>query len=342
VKTYRAAIVGCGKPWKSEGATGSGISHSHARGYRMQPRTELVALADIVRENAEAFQREHGGDAIFTNFREMLAEVKPDIVSICTWPHLHEEMVQACAEARIPAVHCEKPMAPSWAAAKRMVAVCQDSGTQLTFNHQRRFDRAYVLARDIIRSGRIGELRVLDLPTHNLFDWGTHWFDMAHFLNEDQPVEWILSQVDPEGGHKVFGVQHEGLGVTHFKFKNGVRAIMPTAPDHGWGLQLRVHGSEGTIEIGSTSWDSLRVRDMQSTGWEDIDTSVPEGQLDGFALAFGNIAHCLDTGDEPELSARKALRATELIFSAYYSAQHGGKVTLPLIVEDQGIYSRIA
>ena len=45
------------------------------------------------------------------------------------------------------------------------------------------------------------------------------------------------------------------------------------------------------------------------------------------------ITDCLDTGHEPQLSSRKALAATELIFATYESSRRG-RVTLPLEIED--------
>jgi predicted dehydrogenase len=110
---YRVGIIGTGKPWRSAGATGFGMAHMHARGYRAAPDAHLVALEDLNLDHARAFQEQHGGDAVYQNYREMLARERLDIVSICTWPHLHAEMVIACAEAGVRAVHCEKPMAPS-------------------------------------------------------------------------------------------------------------------------------------------------------------------------------------------------------------------------------------
>ena len=55
------------------------------------------------------------------DYHEMLARENLDIVSICTWPHLHAPMVIAAAEAGVRAIHCEKPMAPTWGEARRMV-----------------------------------------------------------------------------------------------------------------------------------------------------------------------------------------------------------------------------
>ncbi|MFQ3587494.1 MAG: Gfo/Idh/MocA family oxidoreductase [Fimbriimonadaceae bacterium] len=336
----RVGFIGCGRPWKTEGATGFGISHDHARGYRSVPATKIHALADIDLENAEAFRREHGGEVVYRDYREMLAKERLDIVSICTWPHLHAEMAIACAEAGVRAVYCEKPMAPTWAEAKAMVAACEKSGTVLTFSHQRRFDPPYRKAREMIRSGRIGELLRMEMPTSNLYDWGTHWFDMMHFYNGESPAEWVLAAVEPTGGPTIFGVQMEGQGLAQIKFANGVFGFMATGKETGYNVQNRLVGTEGVIEIGGTGWDHLRVWSKGYSDWEDFGAIEPTHPGRGFGLAIENLVECLETGAEPELSAAKALRATELIFACYESARNRGRVDLPLQVADSTVYAK--
>ena len=61
---YRVGIIGTGKPWRSAGATGFGMAHMHARGYRAAPDAHLAALADLNLDHARAFQEQHGGDAV--------------------------------------------------------------------------------------------------------------------------------------------------------------------------------------------------------------------------------------------------------------------------------------
>jgi predicted dehydrogenase len=153
----------------------------------------------------------------------MLAEEKLDVVSICTWPHLHAPMVITAAEAGVAAIHCEKPMATTFGDAKRMNQVCIDRGVQLTFNHQRRFGTPFVKARQLLREGAIGKLLRLEAQCANLYDWGTHWFDMFFYFNEQTPAEWVIGQVETRGDSQIFGVHVEGQGISHIKFKNDVR-----------------------------------------------------------------------------------------------------------------------
>ena len=45
--TFRVGIIGCGRPWKTAGASGFGMSNAHALGYKASPDATIVALADI-------------------------------------------------------------------------------------------------------------------------------------------------------------------------------------------------------------------------------------------------------------------------------------------------------
>ncbi len=336
VSKYRVGIIGCGRPWKSEGASGFGMSHFHARGYADSPYAEIVALADLELAHAKAFQERHGGDALYTDYREMLASEQLDMVSICTWPHLHAEMVIAAAEAGVKAIHCEKPMSPTWAEAKHMVGVCEERGVQLTFNHQRRFGPEFRQARDLLRSGAIGELVRLEGSCGNLFDWGTHWFDMFFFYNDEKNVEWVLGQVEPSGGKAIFGIQVEGQAISQFQFENGVIGILTTSMAEGWPLSTRIVGTDGLIEAALRT-DPLRVWAKGSGQWEVLPPEGDNSLEATVALGVRDAVEALRQGREPELSSRKVIKATELIFATYQSARSGGRIDLPLDVDDATI-----
>src|SRR5437016_4156456 len=114
---FRVGIIGTGRKKERPDASGYAMAYSHAAAYQKLPEAcRLVACADIVRENAEAFAATFSipAQGIFTDYKAMLAGADLDIVSICTWPHLHAPMVVDCAAAGVKAIHCEKPMADSW------------------------------------------------------------------------------------------------------------------------------------------------------------------------------------------------------------------------------------
>jgi UDP-N-acetylglucosamine 3-dehydrogenase len=331
---YRVGIIGCWRPRNTEGATGYGMSHQHAQGYEASPDVKIVALADINLDNARVFQAEHGGDRLYTDYCEMLAKEDLDIVSISTWPHLHAPMVIAAAEAGVKAIHCEKPMAPTWGEAVAMVSACEERGVQLSFNHQRLFGAPFRRAKAILTSGAIGDLLRLEATCANMFDWGTHWFDMMNYFADEAPVEWVIAQIDPRGGQRIFGVPVEGQGISHFKYQTGVRGLMVTGHEAQWEAAIRLIGTQGVIEVGHSSEVPLRYWCEEEPGWQVVD--VPEGLhgADYVKRAILDVIDALKTGREPELSGRRALRATELIFATYESSRSCCRVDLPLTIED--------
>ena len=326
--TLRAGIIGCGRP-KVPGQSNGGQAQTHVAAYK-KPGIELVALADIAQENLDAFQAEHGGQNLYLDYNEMLRNETLDIVSVCTWPALHAPMVEACARAGVKAIYCEKPMAPTWGAAKQMARVCQENGAALGFNHQRRFGEPFVKAREMLKAGAIGELVRLEGQCGDLFDWGTHWFDMMFFYNDETPVEWVFGQADWRDARKVFGAPLESQGLSHFKFQNGVEGLLITRK----GLRPetnRLVGSTGVIEVGGEA--NLRILG-KGDGWQEIPTS--EGLHGGECVerALTEFIDALRAGREPQMSARHALQAAELIFATYESSRRRGRVTLPLEIED--------
>ena len=174
----QAAIIGCG-----------GRGNEHAKGYAASDAVEIIAVVDPVAKAAEDLAEKYHVPHTYPSYYEMFAAHKPDIVSVCTWTGLHAEMVEASAASGVRAIHAEKPMAPTWGEAKAEHAACVAAGVQLTFCHQRRFGKEYVKARELAQSGAIGKILRLEGACSNLFDWGTHWFDMFFFYNNETLAE---------------------------------------------------------------------------------------------------------------------------------------------------------
>ncbi len=339
---FRAAVIGCGRPRVEEGATGFGMAHSHVHGYLATGRCQLAAVADISRENAEAFVARYGGTAgVYRDYHEMLAAEKPDVVSVCTWPHLHAPMVLAAIGAGVRAVHCEKPMAPTWGEARRMHAAAVARGVQLTFNHQRRFLEPFRLARRLLREGAIGELRRIEGACGDMIDWGTHWLDMFFFYNGETPAEWVLGQVDGREERKIFGLPVESQGLSQVRFSNGVVGLLFAGYGQDIGCANRLVGAEGVLELHNTA-PHVRLRGRGDVAWRTYPTR--EGLHGGIAIDRGiaDLLSCLENGAEPELSSHKAVRCTEVIFATYESSRRRGRVDLPLEQEDSAFLTLLA
>lgn len=326
----QAAIIGCG---------GRGIEH--AKGYAASDAVEVAAVVDPLTKAADALAAKYYVPRTYPSYAEMFAAHRPDIVSVCTWTGLHPEMVLAAAKAGVRAIHSEKPMAPTWGEAKAMHAACVAAEVQLTFCHQRRFGAQYVKARELAQSGAIGEILRLEGCCDNLFDWGTHWFDMFYFYNNETPAEWVMGQIEIEGHKSVFDVSVEGSGLSYIQFANGVQGLLMTGGASGGGCDNRIVGTEGSIEVNVWKGPELRMMRSPGKGWEvpNLKEVVPpQGDT---VLSVLDALDCLQTGRLPTLSSHHALQATELIFATYESSRLGGRVKLPLTIEDSPLLSRL-
>jgi UDP-N-acetylglucosamine 3-dehydrogenase len=349
--TLRAAIIGTGRPRRKEGATGFGMGHFHAEGFKAAEDCELVAVADIKPENAEAFAEEHPGVRPYTNHNEMLKSEKPDIVSICLWDHLHCPMTMDCIAAGVKVVHCEKPMAPTFGEARKMHEAAREAGVQLTFNHEMRFNKTIQEAKRLLDADAIGDLTGIETSCGNLFDEGTHWFDLAFFYNGQTPAEWLIGQIDSRTERSLFGVRHEDQSIAQFLFENGVAGLMATGPGAkllGAERIVRLIGSAGVIEV---VWgmppdeDKLRIRRAGTSDWEDLVVtdhfSGPDMLVGALSRGIVDAIDGFRTGRTPLQDSQWALQATELIFATYESSRRRARIDLPLDIDDSPLLSML-
>lgn len=321
---HRVGFIGCGKR-----------AHQAAAGTVADGRADVVALADISSDSASALSDKFGfgGAAIFTDHKQMLAEAKPDVVIGSLWTPLHLPIFRDCAEAGVKAFLSEKPMAPSWGESLEMAYIAEKSGCLLTFCHQRRFAVGNLKLRELLDAGLFGEIICMDLYSPcGLLDCGTHSIDQALSFNRESPAKWVMGAVDTSEIKVSFGVPTEKMSIGLIVFENGVRAnIQCLGPDRDMPTGIRVHGTKGMVEV---HWDGQIGRCIvyDNPGFTFPTPADPE---EGYVMkaVIGNALDALETGNEPELSYKKALRATEIIYALYESATNRRMVELPLDVK---------
>ncbi len=340
-----AAVIGAG----SQGRVHA-LGHLAARGVR------LVAVADVDEAAAGDLAAEPGVPHVHRDHRAMLAAHRPDVVSVCTPPALHPEMVRAAVEAGARAVHCEKPVAPTYGEALEMAALAERAGTQLTFNLQRRLDPLHRHARELIARGEIGEVVTIEGYCPNLFDWGSHILDLILFHRGDDPPAWVLGQIDVTLDCYVYGAFTETASLTQIGWADGVRATVSTgrAPHDPVlnvenNLGLLVQGTRGRADLRGARCVLHRFgkdrlvrdapHDTDPRHWErGVDPAITAGT----AAAIADLTDCLRTGRRPALAAEHAVRGAELVFATYESSRSRRRVPLPLDRLDNALLSGLA
>jgi len=341
--TYDVAFIGTGPDPEDPSVDGFAMAYQHAAAYEKLGNCRLVGCADIVRENAEAFAEEYDIDGVYEDYQAMLSAETPDIVSICTPPATHAELVIGTAQSGVvDAIHCEKPMALTWGGSRRMAAVCEEQGVNLTFNHMRRFGDPFREAKRKLDAGVIGDLRRIEYAWGNFYDNGTHAIDMCNYFNDEHRAEWVIGQLDYGTEDVRFGTHNENQMLACWQYENGVFGMAATGPAAGvTESDWRLVGTDGFIDVYLT--DRLAVEVYTSTpedcGEVTFDELAPGSSCLDRAIA--DVVRALDEGEESELCARNALKATEIIFAGYESVRRRGRVDLPLDVEDNPLESMV-
>ena len=364
----RAAIIGTGADPDDRDRTGYAMAYRHAPGYQRLDGIKLVACADIVRENAESFAETFDirSEHVYEDYEELLDGAEPDIVSVCVPPAAHAQIVIDCAESGVPlAIHCEKPMATTWGDCRRMVEVCEREKVQLSINHQRRFGTPFTRAKSLLDDGSIGNLRRIEFGEVNLFDAGSHQFDLGGYFSDWSPVEWVLASADYSEENEWFGTRNENQGLAQWYTESGVHGIASTGEKAGMGADftgcyMRLIGGDGTIEIGVKDGPTLRYRTGED-GWTTVDTgeSIHQPKSGTVRMGLSKIVERLPFGDErallptsfveraieevveslregrePVISGSRSLYAAEMPFASWESVRRRGRVELPLEIDD--------
>src|SRR5437764_2120765 len=196
-RTYRVAVIG---------RTGKGgYGHGLDVVWKELDHVTVVAVADPDDKGRAAAAKRLGARNAYSDYRRMLEKEKPQLVSVADRHlDLHRDMVVACARAGA-SVFLEKPMARTLAEADEMVTACETHHVKLAIAHQTRYTPRLQRVREMIASGRLGDL--LEMRARgkedsrgggqDLMVLGTHLMDLMRFLAGD--AGWCFAKIFQNG-----------------------------------------------------------------------------------------------------------------------------------------------
>lgn len=128
VDVQKITIVGCG-----------GVSRRHFEAYAAHPeRVQVVAACDVNPERVAWAQGEYGVAQGFTLVEAAVAAADWDVAVVSTPTPVHDGAVTVLAQAG-KHIMVEKPMADTYAEARRLVETCEDAGVTLAVNQNFRY-----------------------------------------------------------------------------------------------------------------------------------------------------------------------------------------------------------
>lgn len=344
----RYALIGCGR-----------IATNHMKA-AVNNQLEISAVCDVVPEHMEVLLAKHGlqndmSILRYTDYRSMIQEVKPDLVSIATESGIHAEIALFCIDHGVHVI-IEKPMAMSISDANEIIQRSEEKHVKVSACHQNRFNIAVQEMRHALEAGRFGRLshgsiHVRWNRNQGYYDqapWRGTWAQdggalMNQCIHGIDLLRWTF------GGEieDVYGqtrqqfhdyLEAEDVGMAVVKFKNGaIATIEGTTNVYPKNLEetLYIFGEKGTVKIGGTSTNNIDVWDFADESEADTknkglqeETSNVYGN--GHTSLFADMIDAIQNDRKPYVDAYAGRDALELVLAIYKSQKEGHAVRLPL------------
>lgn len=340
-RKIRLALAGCGR-----------ISRNHFNSIEVhQPDIELVAVCDTDKSILDETATRYTVPG-YLRFEEMLRDVRPDLVALCTPSGIHPEQAVIAASHGVN-VMTEKPMATRWQDGVRMVKACDENNVRLFVVKQNRRNTTLQLLKRAISEKRFGKIHMVHLNVfwarpQSYYDqahWrGTWEFDGGAFMNQASHyvdlLDWLIGPVEKVQAmmSTTRDIEVEDTGVLNVKWRNGALGSMSVTmlayPKNLEG-SITVLGEKGTVRIGGVAVNEIQLWQFDEP--RDYDKQIESANYEttsvygfGHPLYYRNVIDVLRGQAEPETDGREGLKSLEVLIAAYLSARDGRTISLPL------------
>jgi len=304
---------------------------------------ELVAVYNRTVSKAEKVAERFNVPRVYGDPDELFQREELDFVDIITEVPAHASFVYMAAKYKVPVI-CQKPMAPDYETAQKMVVTCQEAGIPFYMHENFRWQTPLRALKGVLDEDPIGQpVRARIQFVHGLED----------FVWENQPLLKELERLAlaDMGSHlldlaRFFFGEPDSLYCQHLQIRDDIRAEdaasvvlrigdmlctceMSYSTKTEWGFFpetfVYIEGKRGTIELGPNFW--IRVTTDEGTrarrhppsryDWCDPDYNVVHASMVPIHQDF---LRAFRTGESPENTGEDNLKTMRLVYAAYESA----------------------
>ena len=168
----KSVLIGCGA-----------IAREHLATLAELKNVEVVAVCDLSDARAEATTERFGIAKSYSNYDEMLYDVKPDLVHITTPPATHFSIAKNCL-ARGLNVLCEKPITVNYEDFLSLKELAIKNNCMLMENQNLRCHSSIKRLSQLVQSGAVGDILDVEISfSLNLLGTGSPYTDQnaPHF-----------------------------------------------------------------------------------------------------------------------------------------------------------------
>jgi D-apiose dehydrogenase len=340
MEKLKFAVIGCGFWSKFQIGAWSELEE-----------VNLVAVYNRTLSKAERIVEYFKVPHVYDNAEELFENEELDFVDIITDVDTHALFVEMAVNHGIKYIICQKPMAPDFETAKRMVAACRDTGTNLYIHENYRWQAPVRRFKQIIDSGVIGKpfkARVSFLSGYPVFDnqpflkeldhfiltdMGSHILDVIRYLFGECEELWCQTRAINKG------IKGEDMAAVMMRMKNGMPVYTELSyaslveHDSFSTLHILIEGETGSVYLGpgfeiktTTRKGTLsEIVQFPSYTWADPDYIVNH---ESGIHVNRNILDDILGKSKAENTGEDNLETVRLIWACYESASTGNLVRI--------------
>jgi predicted dehydrogenase len=233
----RVAVLGAGA-W---------AQHAHIPGWQRDPRCELVAICDPLRERAEEFAAHFKIPAASDDWQQIVGRADIDVIDVCTPSHTHFELSMAALEAG-KHVLCEKPVAYDFRETLRAAALADSKGLKTKLGFTFRYSPGVQFAKSLIDEGYVGRPFIF-----NGYEQNSQWLDPQNPLRQVDPNadQAKIQTSSLEGyGAPIIDIGHWWVGADYERVVGTMKNFIAERMVRATGKMMRMNIDDGDIFIG--------------------------------------------------------------------------------------------
>jgi predicted dehydrogenase len=328
----KIAIFGCGF-W----------SQFQIGGWLELPGVEITALYNRTLSRAKERAEQFGIKNYYSDPEELLKKHNVDVIDIITDVDTHYKFVELAARHKKHVI-CQKPMAPDYASAKKMMAVTRKADVKYFVHENYRWQPQFRRIKEILDQGTIGkpfrcftafntafpvfdtQPFLADLEKFALTDQGSHQFDVLRFFfGEPESLYCSIQTVNPK-------VKGEDTATTLVKMKSGVTCVQEISfsalLEHEVFPQtlLLIEGDKGSIRLDPGL--VIKITTQKGTVTENVHLDKYPWQTDRLTNEPPSIVACnrnilmdLEGKGRAETTGEDNFNTVRMVWAAYESAE---------------------
>ena len=332
-KIIKVGVIGAGR-----------IGKIHAENLATRiPGVEVAAIADVNLKAAQELAEKLRVAKAYDHYQQIMADKSIDAVAICSSTDTHAALMIEAAQAG-KHIFCEKPVDHSLEKVDRALEAVKKAGVKCQIGFNRRFDPNFKKVRELVRTGKIGELHILRITSRDpapppveyvkgsggmFLDMTIHDFDMARYLSGSEVVEvYALGGVMVDPGIGAAG--DIDTAIITLKFANGALGTIDNCRKavYGYDQRVEVFGSGGMAAVANNTPNSSVYSNAEGVVSEKPLYFFLERYMDSFIAEMKDFIEAIQNDSPTPVTALDGRKPVVIAMAANKSLKENRPVKL--------------